>query len=100
MGYFVSELPSGEWAEIRWGLIIKKSIFINPFRRRGKRESKRAYIVRIGQKRPPSEMKEYRLLRTMEGQWLSEAEEGFQPTAEDAVVTQIKAAIQLYEQQH
>jgi hypothetical protein len=95
MGYFTLDLASGKRAEVRWGLIYKKTLSWHWVRR----EAKRGYIVRV---RPvnaaPDEWREYRLLCTLDGLWLEQGEPGFAPTPADELVRELRAAI--VENQH
>jgi hypothetical protein len=89
------ELSSGERADVRWGTVVKKQL--NPFFfwRAGK-EKKKGYIVRVGAAAP----REYRFLRTLDGDWISEGDGGFQPTPDDALGLELKEAIGRYENEH
>jgi hypothetical protein len=87
------QLSSGEQADVRWGTITKKQF--NPFFfRRANKEKKKGYIVRVESTR------EYRFLRTFEGEWLSSGDGGFQPTADDALGLELKQVIARYENEH
>lgn len=90
MGYFAFNLMSGMRAEVRWGNIYKKTLSWRGLRR----EVKRGYIVRVRPVDGPlNEWREYRLLQTLDGCWLSEGDPGFVPTPEDEVVGELRAAI-------
>jgi hypothetical protein len=89
MGYFTIDLPDAGKAEVRTGRIIRKSLNIfHLFRRM---EVRIGYMVNMQGK------KSYRLLRTKEGQWLKEGNEGFQPTQEDETSLALQKAIEAYE---
>ena len=89
MGYFTIDLPDAGKAEVRTGRIIRKSLNIfHLFRRK---EVRVGYLVNMGGREC------YRLLRTKEGQWLKEGNEGFQPTEEDETSIALKKAIEAYE---
>ncbi|MDO6432655.1 hypothetical protein Q4E93_18765 [Flavitalea sp. BT771] len=96
MGYFTIDLPGNIKGEVRFGKVMRKLISINPFnllKRNGlKREERRGYIVKI------AEGQLYRLLRTMEGEWLNESDSGFQVAKDDETSLAIKKAIEQYEQ--
>ena len=49
---------------------------------------------------PANEQREYRLLRTKDGNWTSEDDGGFQVTPDDNISAEIKKAIDNYESQH
>jgi hypothetical protein len=91
MGYFILRLSTGEQAAVWSGSIFRKTFSLNPFRKREAHERKRGYIVRVGDAR------EYRLLRTLGGQWLSGGEKGFPASEEDACTAELKAAILQHE---
>ena len=89
MGYFIIELPDAGKAEVRTGRIIRKSVNIfHLFRRK---EVRVGYMVKMGGREC------YRLLRTKEGQWLKEGDEGFPLTVEDETSIALKKAIEAYE---
>ena len=46
------------------------------------------------------DQKEYRLLKTKEGEWTSEDDGGFRVTPDDQISIAIKKAIDNYESQH
>jgi hypothetical protein len=95
MGYFTVDLVSGMRAEVRWGFIYKKWLSWRGVRR----EAKRGYIVRVGPVNGPlGEWREYRLLCTLDGDWLNEGDPGFVPTPVDELVGELRAAI--LENQH
>jgi len=92
MGYFTIDLPDAGKAEVRTGRIIRKSANIfHLFRRK---EVRIGYIVKMGGQEC------YRLLRTREGQWLKEGNEGFLLTKEDETSIALKKAIEAYEHRH
>ncbi|TDX00621.1 hypothetical protein [Dinghuibacter silviterrae] len=85
MSHYTIHLPTGEQADVRQGFIIRKTL---QFWR--KAERKKAYFVQVGQQ-------QYRLLRSMDGTWLSAAEGDFQPT-DGHMSDALKEAITRYEQ--
>ncbi len=99
MGHFTITLSSNQQGDVRWGTIRKKSLFLGLFRKsRLNNEVKKGYIVKI--EPAPQNQKEYRLLKTKEGQWTSEDNEGFRVTPDDQITVAIKKAIDHYESQH
>jgi hypothetical protein len=96
MGHFTITLPNNQQGVVRWGTIRKKVLFLNLFRsNKLKDEEKKGYIVKI---EPATKgQKEYRLLKTKEGEWTSEDDVGFQVTPDDLVSVVIKKAIDNYE---
>jgi len=99
MGHFTIALPNNQQGDVRWGTIRKKSLFLDLFRKnRLNNEVKKGYIVHI---EPAStNQQEYRLLKTKEGEWLSEGDEGFRVTPDDQISIAIKKAIDNFEGQH
>jgi hypothetical protein len=99
MGRFTIELPNNQHGDVRWGTIRKKSLFLGLFKKnRLKNEVKKGYIIKI---EPVSkDQKEYRLLKTKEGNWTFEDVDGFQVTPEDEISIEIKKAIDNYENLH
>jgi hypothetical protein len=99
MGHFTIALPNNQQGDVRWGTIRRKSLFIGLFRNsKLNNEVKKGYIVNI---EPASKgQKEYRLLKTNEGEWLSEDDGGFRVTPDDQISVAIKKAIDNYERQH
>jgi|SRR5205809_3970510 len=99
MGHFTVALPNNQQVDVRWGTIRKKSLFLDLFRKnRLNNEVKKGYIVKI---EPASkDQKEYRLLKTKEGQWTFEDDGGFGVTPDDQISLAIKSAIDNYESQH
>jgi hypothetical protein len=95
MGHFTIQLPNHLQGDVRWGTIRKKSLFSNLFKR-SKAEVKKGYIVKI---EPSPARPGYRLLKTMDGKWLSESSGGFQVTPDDDMTSSIRSAIDNYETQ-
>jgi hypothetical protein len=92
MGHYILQLPTGEQADVRVGVIQRKAL---SFRwlfggNRMPSDKKRAYIIHVGPK-------EYRLLRSMDGVWLTEGVGDFQPNAEDTLSTLLKNGILKHE---
>jgi hypothetical protein len=99
MGQFTITLPNDQQAEVRFGTIRKKSLFLGLFKKsRLNNEVKKGYIVKI--EPSPHDKKEYRLLKTQEGKWTSEDNEGFRVTVDNEISVAIKNAIDKYESQH
>ena len=92
MGHFTVQLPTGEQADVREGVIRKKIISLRSIfgGQKTAPDKKRAYIIHVGQK-------EYRLLRSMDGVWLTEGMGNFVPTEEDTLSTALKKEIQQHE---
>jgi hypothetical protein len=99
MGHFTIALSNNQQGDVRWGTITKKSSFLGLFRKnRLDNEVTKGYIVTI---EPASkDQKEYRLLKTKEGEWTSEDDGGFRVTPDDQISMAIKKAIDNYESQH
>jgi hypothetical protein len=99
MGQFIIDLPNNRHGEVRWGTIRKKSLFLGLFKKaQPGNEVKKGYIIKI---EPASNnQKEYRLLKTKEGDWTSEDNGGFQVTPDDQISAEIKKAIDNYERLH
>ena len=99
MGHFTINLPNNQKGDVRWGTIKKKSLFLGLFKsKKSESEIRKGYIIKI---EPASiENNEYRLLKTREGKWTSEGDEGFQVTPDDEISASIKSAIDNYESQH
>jgi hypothetical protein len=99
MGHFKIQLPNNQQGDVRWGTIKKKSVFSDLFKsKKSNNEAKKGYIVKI---EPTSaEHNVYRLLKTKEGKWTSEAVGGFQVSPDDEITASIKTAIDDYESQH
>jgi hypothetical protein len=70
MGYFTIDLPGNIKAEVRFGMVTKKTGLPGLFdlfkKAKAKREKRRGYIVKIGKGQL------YHLLRTQDGEWLNE----------------------------
>lgn len=99
MGHFTITLPNNQQGDVRWGTIKRETLFLNLFRgNKLKNEEKRGYIVKVAS--VPSNPKEYRLLKTKEGEWTSESNKGFQVTPDDEMGVAIKKAIDHYESRH
>jgi hypothetical protein len=99
MGQFTITLPNNQQGNVRWGTIRKKTFFLNLFRHHKlKSEEKKGYIVKIAA--VLNSLNEYRLLKTKEGEWASEGNEGFQVTPDDEMSIAIKKAIDNYESRH
>jgi len=98
MGHFTITLPNNLNGDVRWGTIRKKSTFLNLFKS-NKSDSyiKKGYVIKVG---PANEQREYRLLRSKDGNWTSEDDGGFQLTPDDNISAEIKKAIDNYESQH
>lgn len=92
MGHFTLQLPTGEQADVREGVISRKTVSLRSIfgGQKTAPDKKRAYIIHVGQK-------EYRLLRSMEGDWLAEGMGNFVPTVDDALSTALKKEIQQHE---
>jgi len=99
MGHFTITLSNNQKGDVRWGTIRKKSLFLGLFKKtRLDNEVKKGYIIKI---EPASkDQKEYRLLKTKEGNWTSQDDGGFQVTPDDLISVEIKKAIDNYENQH
>jgi hypothetical protein len=99
MGHFTITLSNNRQGDVRWGTVRKKSTLLNLFKgEKSGAEIKKGYIVKVNS--TSSEEKEYRLLKTKEGNWTSEDDGGFQVTPDDQVCVAIKKAIDDYESQH
>ena len=99
MGHFTITLQNNQQGDVRWGTIKKKTLFLDLFK--GKKlnnEVKKGYMVRI--ESPPTEHKEYRLLKTKEGKWTSEDDGGFHVTPDDEISVLIRSGIDNYESKH
>jgi hypothetical protein len=99
MGHFTITLPNNQQGDVRQGTVRKKSTLLNFLKgNKSDNEIKKGYIVKI---EPNStEQKEYRLLKSKEGNWISEDDGGFQVTPDDEISLSIKKAIDNYESQH
>ncbi len=99
MRHFTIALPNNQQGDVKWGTITKKSPFLGLFRKnRLDNEVRKGYIVTM---EPTSkDQKEYRLLKTKEGEWTSEDDGGFRVTPDDQISIAIKKAIDNYESQH
>jgi hypothetical protein len=94
MGHFTIQLPNNLHGDVRCGTIRKKTLLLNLFKR-SKPDVKRGYVVKI---EPSSTTaSEYRLLKTMDGKWLSESIGGFQVSQDDDMTASIRSAIDNYE---
>jgi len=99
MGHFTITLPNNLQGNVRWGTIKKKSLLLDLFKsKKSNDEVKKGYIISI--EPTPTEHKEYRLLKTKEGKWISEDVGGFQVTPDDEISASIKSAIDTYESRH
>ena len=99
MGQFTIDLPNSYHGDVRWGTIRKKALFLGLFKRnRLNNEVKKGYIIKI--EPAIKDQKEYHLLKTKDGIWASEGEEGFVVTPDDQISVEIKKAIDNYESQH
>jgi hypothetical protein len=96
MGYFTIDLPGNIQAEVRFGMVTKKTGLISLFDlfRKGKikPEKKKGYFVKTG------EGQLYRFLRTKNGEWLKEDDSGFLIATDDETTRAIKKAIEEHEQ--
>ena len=96
MAHFIIQLPDGRKASVRKGTIIKKGIGLQAFfSRRLQAEKKSGYIIHLGS--PDGQQKEYRLLKSTEGSWLTGPVAGFGHAEEDSNCVQIKQAIDEHE---
>jgi hypothetical protein len=94
--YFIS-LPNDRQGNVKTGVRKKdKRSFMNLFSssKNLNKEEKIAYIVEV---EPVSDMREYRLLKTKEGKWLSDGEDKWLCHAEPVLNSAIKKAIDDYE---
>ena len=99
MGHFTIDLLDNQQADVNWGTLRKKTTFLNLFKsKKSGTVIKKGYVVKV--KSTAGEQKEYRLLKTKEGKWTSEDDEGFHVTSDDAFSAAIKKAIDNYESQH
>jgi hypothetical protein len=98
MGQFIIDLPNNLQGNVRWGTIRKKSSPLGWFKKGLDNEVKKGYIIQI--KPASKDQKEYRLLKTKEGNWTSEDDSGFKVTPDDKISVEIKKAIDNYESQH
>lgn len=98
MGHFTINLPNNLQGDVRFGMIKKKSLFLDLFKtKKSNDDIKKGYIIKI---EPTStERNEYRLLKTKEGKWTSEDVGGFQVSPDDEISVSIKNAIDNYESQ-
>lgn len=92
MSHFILHLPSGETADVRSGWIIKKSFRLPIFRTRRSFEKKKGYIIKMLQGG-----EEYCLLRSLDGEWLSEGIPGFALLADSPFSQILKEAILTHE---
>ena len=99
MGHFIINLPDNKQADVRWGTVRKELISLNLFKgNKSRNEIKKGYIVNL---EPTSaEQKEYRLLKTKDGNWISGDDGAFRVTPDDEVSLSIKKRIDDYESQH
>ena len=99
MGQFTITLPGNLQGDVRWGIVRKMSFFLNLFKANTSgSEIKKGYIVKV--ESSSTEIKEYRLLKTKEGNWTSTDDGGFQVSPDDHISAEIKNAIDNYECQH
>jgi hypothetical protein len=99
MGHFTIDLPTERKGEVRFGKIVRKTAnLFDLFRRRGyNREERTGYIIKIDP--AAGDKKVYHLLRSCEGEWLTEGDGGFQIAKDDEISIAIKQAINEYENQ-
>jgi hypothetical protein len=99
MGHFTIDLPAERKGEVRFGKIVRKTAnFFDLFRRRkSNREERTGYIIKIDP--AVGDKKLYHLLRSGNGEWLTESDGGFQITEDDEISIAIKQAIDEYENQ-
>jgi len=98
MGHFKITLPNNQQGEVRWGTIRKKSLLLDLFRKnRLNNDVKKGYLVII--ESASKDQKEYRLLKTKDGQWTFEDDGGFGVTPDDQISVAIRSAIDNYESQ-
>ena len=100
MGHFTIDLPLGGQAEVRYGRIIEKTRnFRDLFGGRSSNRVKRiGYIVKVDPVQ--GARREYRFLRSIEGVWIKEENEGFGATEDDELSIEIKNRIDEYEKRH
>lgn len=99
MGHFIINLPGNQRGDVRWGTIRKMPLFSHFLKsKKSNIGIKKGYIVTIDA--TGTEPKEYRLLKTGDGNWTSESDGGFQCTPGDEMSTSIKTAIDIYESGH
>jgi len=99
MGHFIITLPNNVQGHVSCGTVKKTSTLLNFLKgKKSGTETKKGYIVKVDS--TSSQQKEYRLLKTKEGNWISEDAGGFQITPNDQVSAAIKKAIDDYESQH
>jgi hypothetical protein len=100
MGYFMVSLSSGQQAEVRWGKVKKKQVLniVSLFKKKGiTTEERIGYIVKVQPGTP--DQKEYRLLKTKEGEWLTKEDSGFLPACDELSMA-LEKAIDEYEKSH
>jgi hypothetical protein len=99
MGHFTIILPNNREGDVRWGTVRKKMSFMNLFQKNKiKDEVRKGYIVRIESVK--TGQKTYRLLKTKEGQWISENIPGFSVAYDNEESQAIKKAIDEFESRH
>jgi len=99
MGQFTITLPDNLQGNVRWGTIRKMSLFLGLFKKNNLYSSvRKGYIVKI--ETAAADTKEYRLIKTKEGDWTSQDDGGFQVTPDDQISVAIKKAIDNYERLH
>jgi hypothetical protein len=94
--YFI-KLPNNRKGNVKTGVRKKdKKSFLDLFfpSKKLNKEEKIAYIVEI---EPVHDVREYRLLKTKQGQWLNDGEDKWLCHAEPALNSAIKKAIDDYE---
>lgn len=88
MGNFIITLPNNSQWTVKSGCVFKKTSLLDFFKKNKSNNHKRKGYVIVNK----SEQKEYRLLKTSEGNWSDKEEAGFNIYNDDTVVS-IKKAI-------
>jgi hypothetical protein len=96
MGYFKIALPGNRNAAVSFGTVVRASL--NPFhifrKAKHRHHVRTGYIIIVNS--PVEDPKVYHLLKSNEGQWLPEGDNGFQVSADDEISMVLKKAIDEY----
>jgi hypothetical protein len=95
MGHFTITLPNNSQWVVKSGYVFKKTLLLDFFKKNESHNYKRKGYVVMNK----SEQKEYRLLKTPEGNWSDKEEAGFNIYNDETVVS-IKKAIDELEKEN
>ena len=89
MAHFTIDLPNNVKGQVNFGLVFKKSMNLNFFKKRTKEEPKTGYIIRLSPE--PDANKKYMLYKSNKGKWSTDPEGNM--NVEEKILIDIREAI-------